>query len=94
MGYEITYGRKPRLPDRSERRTGLLLVCFLGFLLLVWGFWPEGRAALATMLWYGDGESALEAAEVFVESIQCGLSFTDAAELFCIQVLSGAGFAG
>lgn len=91
MSYQIRYGAG-KYPESGERSIGWMTgVCFAVFLLLVWGFWPEGREALQTMLWYGGGETALNAAEAFVESIQCGLSFADAAELFCIQVVSGAG---
>ncbi|MBQ8834617.1 MAG: hypothetical protein IJ001_06810 [Oscillospiraceae bacterium] len=92
MGYQITYSSEPRKGDRPGARrrelTWLVLVCFLVF---VWTFWPEGREVLLTVLLPGDREATLEAAEVFLDSVQCGLSFGDAAEIFCRQVIAGAG---
>ncbi len=94
MSYTISYGKNPdSAPPRLRFSilTGLFLVLFL---LLTWGVWPEGREVLSRMLWPEDGRNAFQAAQVFAEALECGLSLSDAAELFCIQVLSNAGFAG
>lgn len=92
MGYRITYGLDKQMPDRpGEVRGWLTGLCFCTFLVLVWCFWTEGRQVLARMLWPGDGAAAVEAAELFVDAVQCGLSLGDAAEMFCRELLSVAG---
>ncbi len=91
MSYTIEYG-KPSAAVWRPRLGVLTCLCLALFLLLTWGFWPQGREALGRMLL--PGEDALAAAEVFAQALQCGMPLTDAAELFCIQVVSGAGLGG
>ena len=94
MGYQITYEGNHKIVQPRQNRTSIIWLCFGAFLLFVCAFWPEGREVLKRMLWPGDGDAAVRAAGLFVDSVQCGLSFRDAAEIFCLEVLSGAQAAG
>lgn len=90
MGYRIDYYGKKNNCIPPQRRKGLAWLFFGIFLLLVCAFWTEGREVLIRCLWPGDVEDFRRAAGLFLDSVECGLSFEDSAAIFCREVLSGA----
>ena len=91
MGYRIAYGRTDRKTHGVPLlRKNLTMLFFAVFLILLWAFWPEGKNVLIQCLWPGDADTLQNAAGLFVDCVECGLSFGDSAEIFCREVLSGA----
>lgn len=97
MGYQIVYEpASKKIPAfyKKSRIPEMAAACFLLFLLLVNGFWPRGREVVQQIVWPGDREAAVQAAEIFVQELRYGEPFADAVESFCREILQGADFAG
>lgn len=98
MGYRVVYEpvskKVPLFREKRFRIPGMAAVCFLLFLLLVNGIWPRGREVLQKILWPGNGETTLLAAEAFVQELRYGEPIGDAVESFCREILQRADLAG
>lgn len=98
MGYQIVYDSASRQDssDKAKKSSVGIMAggAFLLFLLLVSTFWPKGREVLQGVLWPGDMETAVQAAEGFVQELRWGEPFMDAAESFCREILKNADLPG
>lgn len=92
MGYRIQYGsdleRKPEGAGSFLRIVTLTFVFFLLFCVVAFAYWPGGREALGCLFFPGGGETALEAAEVFVSELYNGEPISDALEHFCRDIIN------
>lgn len=83
MGYEIYYGK------REKRRLPWLTVgAFAAFLVLVFAFWPRGRAVLAGTIFSGDRQVTARALELLARELKNGEGILEAVEAFCGCVLA------
>lgn len=91
MGYQVVYEpaskRKQAGHSGKSLVPGMTAACFLFFLLLVNCFFPRGREVLRQVVWPGDREAALQAAEVFIQELRYGENIDDAVESFCREIL-------
>lgn len=98
MGYQVVYKpvskNAPVFREKKSRIPGMTAGCFLLFLLLVNGLWPRGREVLQKIIWIGNEETTLEAAEAFVQELRYGDPIGDAVESFCRKIIQNADFAG
>lgn len=94
MGYQILYDsglRKDPGSNAQKSPLGLMAAgAFLTFLLLVTAFWPRGREVLQRLIWPGDRQTTIQAAECFARELHSGEPFWDAAESFCREILTNA----
>lgn len=85
MGYEINYGKQPR-----KRLPWLTLGAFCTFLMLVWAFWPRGRAVLVGVCFPGDRQATARALGLLAGKLKAGAGVVEALEAFCGCVLAGS----
>ena len=90
MHYSVTYGQdffsQPKLKSKTVyRNVVILVIAFLiaGILMTV----PKIRISVRNFLLPGDGAVTAQAIEAFVAGMKSGISFEDAAEAFCLQIL-------
>ena len=92
MGYRVNYGPMNRAPRRNYRRASswalLCGACFLCFLVVVWGFWEEGRLVLQKLLFPGDWAAVEEGVAAFRDAANSGASAAACAEAFCREILN------
>lgn len=85
MGYEIHY-EKPA----GKRLPWLMAGAFSAFLLLVWAFWPQGRAVLVGTFFPGDRQVTARALVLLAGKLKDGAGAMAALEAFCGCVLAGS----
>ena len=94
MGYQILYDTEiQNNPYTKARKSpfGLMVgSSFLFFLLLVSAFWPRGKDVLQGLIWPGERQMTIHAAECFARELRNGEPFGDAAERFCCEILTNA----
>lgn len=93
MGYRVEYEPVPRYKrtvKRSSRLGTLTILSFLLFMLLVNGLNLRGKEVLQKLFIPGDAAVTGQAFSSFVEDLQMGDPFSDAAEAFCRTILEGA----
>ena len=96
MGYRIEYqpGMKPHRQKGYYPRRALLTVVFLSIFLITVAFaWPRGKDVLKGIVFSGDIAVTAAALEDMTSDLQAGMSFSDALEEFCIQVITESEFA-
>ena len=81
MGYRIDYAGE-RKTEPIQRNRHFTLYWFGVFLLLVCGFWPEGRAVLRSILLPGDPENTIHAAAQLLDQLRSGETMGDAVTVF------------
>ena len=83
LSYRIDYGGpqpgEEKGPSPGLRRLVLSLCFFAVFVLLVHGFWPEGRQLLRSLLFGSRAESVLRCFETLAASLSEGQTLRDAA---------------
>lgn len=93
MGYRIDYQPITKLRRCEKRRsriaamTGAFLIFFF---LAVHFFWPEGQSVIRSCFLPGDPEVTAQAMEKMIAELKNGSGLQDAAEVFCVEILSGA----
>lgn len=94
MSYRVEYEpvKKVRnVEKRVVRVPALTASCLLLFLLLVNGFWSQGREVLREILLPGDAAVTAAALEEFAQELKMGEPLGDAVEGFCRTVIEEAG---
>lgn len=92
MPYRIDYHKETDTDRKGSWFTSSLLTFafFSLFLAAVSLLWPEGREVLRVLLIPGVPEKTLDAAEVFVSELDCGMHFTGAAADFFHKLTENA----
>jgi hypothetical protein len=86
MSYRIRYAVSKKKEKNGMCLTMLTVSWFLIFCCLISLYWPKGKAAALRILFPGERYAAVEAAEVFVDSLRCGMDAGDAFRDFCASV--------
>ena len=91
ISYRIDYDSVFTNPRRSNscriRRFIISTLCFILFMTLSKLYWPRGWNLFMRLLIPGEPQITLGAAECFLEEIQEGAGFCDAALDFCRTVI-------
>lgn len=93
MGYRIIYGPEQQHPVSDRRKNHFWLQTgffFVVFLISVHMLWPEGAAALRSVITPVDEQTA-ECFQNMVSSIKEGESVAEAFYGFCREILNHAG---
>lgn len=90
VSYRVTYekGKADRQARRKSYLLPLMLAAWIGFLVLVNAFWPEGQAVLARFRipWT---ETTVAAFETFASELKAGSGFPQAFQTLCEGVVQG-----
>lgn len=91
MSYSICYDDRYRKRKNTSttlfRRMMLTAICFLFFLILVYGFWEEGSRMISTICFSGDIKVFAEATQSIIEDVYNGMTFPEAVHSFCKGIL-------
>lgn len=89
MPYRIEYQATKKVRGAEKRReplSALTALCFLLLLLLAGALWPEGAAALRSLVIPGEAAVTVGALEDLAGDLRSGTGIQEALDGFCRQV--------